>query len=111
MPSDPLSAALAASSQRFDEHLTRVQRWVRQPSISATGEGMAEMAALVRSEIEAVGGSTELVATDGWPIVLGTIDAGAPRTLLVYGMYDVQPVEGERWRVPPPGEAKLPLHA
>jgi acetylornithine deacetylase/succinyl-diaminopimelate desuccinylase-like protein len=96
-----LESSLAAAAERFDQHLARVRRWVQQPSISATGEGMAEMAALVRAEIAGLGGDSEVVATDGWPIVLGQIDAGAARTLLVYGMYDVQPVAGETWRVPP----------
>lgn len=95
------AAALAYAAAHFDDHLALVRRWVGQPSVSATGEGMPEMAALVRATIESLGGRAELVATPGWPIVLGALDAGAPKTLLVYGMYDVQPVAGETWRAPP----------
>ena len=43
----------------------------------------------------------ELVPTDGHPGVFGYYDAGADKTLLVYMMYDVQPVDPEDWRVPP----------
>jgi acetylornithine deacetylase/succinyl-diaminopimelate desuccinylase-like protein len=86
----------------FDQHLERVKAFVRQPSISADGTGMAEMAELVAAQIREVGGKAEIVPTPGYPVVYGEIDAGAPRTLLVYGMYDVQPVVGETWDVSDP---------
>ena len=87
--------------EHFPRHLARVQAFVRQPSISGEGVGMAEMAELVAGSIRDLGGSAEIVATPGWPVVFGQVDAGAPRTLLLYGMYDVQPVAGEEWLVPP----------
>ncbi|HXF82207.1 MAG TPA: M20/M25/M40 family metallo-hydrolase [bacterium] len=89
--------------EHFDRHLERVRAFVRQPSISGEGVGMSEMAALVAATIRELGGRSEIVPTSGWPVVYGEIDAGAPRTLLVYGMYDVQPVAGETWIVPPFG--------
>ncbi len=92
---------LAHADAQFGRHLDRVQRFVRQPSVSATGEGMAEMAALVAEEIRALGGESEIIPTAGWPVVYGHIDEGQLRTLLVYGMYDVQPVAGETRCVPP----------
>ncbi len=96
--------------RHFDAHLDRVRQYVRQPSISGEGRGMDEMAALVAGSIREVGGRVDIVPTPGWPVVHGSIDAGAPKTLLIYGMYDVQPVEGEDWLVPPfDGEvAELP---
>ena len=86
----------------FDEHLERIKAFVRQPSISADGTGMAEMAELVAAQIREAGGEAEIVPTPGYPVVYGEIDAGAPKTLLVYGMYDVQPVVGETWDVTDP---------
>jgi acetylornithine deacetylase/succinyl-diaminopimelate desuccinylase-like protein len=83
----------------FEGHLERTKAFVRQPSISADGTGMAEMAALVAEEIRKAGGQAEIVPTPGYPVVFGQVDAGAPKTLLVYGMYDVQPVLGETWDV------------
>jgi acetylornithine deacetylase/succinyl-diaminopimelate desuccinylase-like protein len=85
----------------FDAHMERVRAYVRQPSISGEGQGMDEMARLVADSIRDVGGTAEIVPTPGWPVVYGAIDAGRPKTLLLYGMYDVQPVEGEDWMVPP----------
>ncbi|MGH2437066.1 MAG: M20/M25/M40 family metallo-hydrolase, partial [bacterium] len=89
--------------EQFDRHLDRVRTFVRQPSISGEGVGMQEMAELVAASIRELGGKSEIVPTSGWPVVYGEIDAGAPRTLLLYGMYDVQPVAGEDWIVPPFG--------
>jgi acetylornithine deacetylase/succinyl-diaminopimelate desuccinylase-like protein len=42
-----------------------------------------------------------LVATGGHPGVWGYYDAGAERTLVVYMMYDVQPVNPDDWDSPP----------
>ncbi|MDQ7859027.1 MAG: M20/M25/M40 family metallo-hydrolase [Armatimonadota bacterium] len=95
---DDLDAYLDAHA---DAHLERVRAYVRQPSISGEGAGMAEMAEMVADSIRRLGGAVEIVPTEGWPVVTGAVDAGRPRTLLLYGMYDVQPVEGEDWLVPP----------
>ncbi len=85
----------------FDRHLDRVRAFVRQPSISGEGVGMQEMAVLVRDSIAALGGHAEIVPTPGWPVVYGELNAARPKTLLLYGMYDVQPVEGEEWIAAP----------
>src|SRR5262249_26793513 len=68
-----------------------------------------EMADLVAETIRGLGGTASINATPGNPIVLGHIDAGAPKTLLIYGMYDVQPVAGEDWIAPPFGGNKVTL--
>src|SRR5690606_3654767 len=39
--------------------------------------------------------------TSGHPGVFAWCDFGAPKTLVVYMMYDVQPVEPADWRSPP----------
>ncbi|MFZ5623364.1 MAG: M20/M25/M40 family metallo-hydrolase [Gemmatimonadota bacterium] len=84
------------------EHLAQLQRWVRQPSVSAEGRGITEMAALVRDDLRALGfREVDIVPTSGHPVVFGVYDVGAPKTILVYMMYDVQPVEPSEWRVPP----------
>jgi acetylornithine deacetylase/succinyl-diaminopimelate desuccinylase-like protein len=82
-------------------HLSNLQRWVRQRSISAQGDGVAEMAELLRSDLEALGfAEAEVAPTSGHPGVWGYYDAGAPETLAVYMMYDVQPIE-PNWQVDP----------
>jgi len=85
-----------------EEHLGNLQRWLRQPSISAQDEGIDEMAELLRSDLDSIGfAETEVVPTSGHPGVWGHYDAGAEKTLLVYMMYDVQPVDPEDWESPP----------
>jgi acetylornithine deacetylase/succinyl-diaminopimelate desuccinylase-like protein len=82
------------------EDLRQLQRWLRQPSISAEGRGIREMAELLRQDLTALGfQEAELVPTAGHPGVWGYLDEGAAKTLVVYLMYDVQPVEESNWQV------------
>ncbi|HUP47018.1 MAG TPA: M20/M25/M40 family metallo-hydrolase [Thermoanaerobaculia bacterium] len=85
---------------RQAEHLAAIQRWVRQRSISALNEGVTDMATMLRDDLRRIGfKDAELVPTSGHPGVVGFYDAGAKKTLAVYMMYDVQPVEAEGWKV------------
>ncbi len=82
-------------------HLAHLRRWVRQPSVSAQNIGIREMAELLRDDLEQLGfREAELVPTRGHPGVWGYYDAGAEKTLAVYMMYDVQPVDSTGWQVP-----------
>jgi acetylornithine deacetylase/succinyl-diaminopimelate desuccinylase-like protein len=81
-------------------HLAALQRWVRQPSVSAQNRGIAEMARLLADDLRSLGfKEVTIVPTTGHPGVFGFYDAGAPRTLVIYMMYDVQPEE-TGWMVP-----------
>jgi acetylornithine deacetylase/succinyl-diaminopimelate desuccinylase-like protein len=83
-------------------HTRALQRWLRQPSISAQNTGILAMAEMVRTDLADLGfQETTLVPTDGHPGVWGYYDAGAEKTLLVYMMYDVQPVDPDDWESPP----------
>jgi len=84
----------------FDVHLERIRSYLRQPSVSLTGEGIEAGAVATAGLIEAAGGSAEIVPTRGHPAVLGRFDGAGP-TLLRYGMYDVQPAEEPDWTTPP----------
>ena len=80
--------------------MEELQRWVRQPSVSAQNRGIAEMAKLLADDLNTLGfKEVAIVPTAGHPGVFGFYDAGAPRTLVVYMMYDVQPEE-TGWQVP-----------
>jgi acetylornithine deacetylase/succinyl-diaminopimelate desuccinylase-like protein len=86
----------------IEQHTESLQRWMRQRSISAQNDGIQEMAEMLRGDLQAIGfQEAVLVPTDGHPGVWGYYDAGADRTLLVYMMYDVQPVDPEDWESPP----------
>ncbi|MCM8750588.1 M20/M25/M40 family metallo-hydrolase [Thermomicrobiaceae bacterium CFH 74404] len=91
-----------------DDHaeamIADLQRVVRQPSVSATGEGVAECARLLVEIMAGLGIEAEVVETDGQPLVLGRARAereDAP-ALLVYCHYDVQPPDPlDAWEYPP----------
>jgi len=85
----------------FQQDLEKVREMVRHPSISATGEGIYEMANKVLKELRSLGAVANVVPTEGHPIVYGHLQTGAPNTMLVYSHYDVQPAESSGWSVPP----------
>ncbi|TQV72175.1 M20/M25/M40 family metallo-hydrolase [Aliikangiella marina] len=88
--------------QSIEQHTAALQRWMRQPSISAQNIGIQEMAEMLRDDLTNLGfQESNLVKTDGHPGVWGYYDAGAEETLLVYMMYDVQPVNENDWQSPP----------
>ncbi len=88
--------------KRHDENVRRLQDWIRQPSIAAEKRGMPEgcdyMMRLLR---EAGFGQVTKISTDGQPGVFATLDAGAPKTLGLYFMYDVKQVDPSEWSSPP----------
>src|SRR5216117_457537 len=91
-----------ALESRFPEALDSARRLLRQPSVSATGEGVAECAEMVREMMAGIGCKTRTWKKRGHPLVIGELDVGAPVTLIEYEMYDVQPVgDLEAWKVPP----------
>lgn len=96
-----------------EEHIKKAQpglledlkRLIGQPSVSATGEGIRECAALVRDTMRGSGIGTELLNLEGAPpLVYGSVDSKSNPdvTLLFYNHYDVQPPEPlDQWRHPP----------
>jgi acetylornithine deacetylase/succinyl-diaminopimelate desuccinylase-like protein len=86
-----------------DQYLVELFPLLRQPSISATGEGMQACAEMLARSMQEVGLSARILPTGGHPVVFG--DSGnldALFTLLIYGHYDVQPPEPlDKWYSPP----------
>ncbi|HXB22518.1 MAG TPA: M20/M25/M40 family metallo-hydrolase [Candidatus Solibacter sp.] len=88
--------------KRHDEAVQRIQQWIRQPSIAAENRGMTEGCELTMSMLRDAGfGQVTKVPTDGDPGIFATLDAGAPRTLGLYFMYDVKQVDPSEWSSPP----------
>ncbi len=101
------AAIYARIDRDLDQHLAELQRWVRQRSISAQNDGVVAMANLLADDLRALGFSdVALVPTDGHPGVFGHYDAKAARTLVVYMMYDVQPVD-DNWQIDDPFAGSL----
>jgi len=92
------------NQERFLEELFDL---IRIPSISAReehGDDMHKSAEFIKSSLLKAGADhAEVKKTTGWPVVYGhkMVDDSLP-TVLVYGHYDVQPVEPlELWDSPP----------
>jgi acetylornithine deacetylase/succinyl-diaminopimelate desuccinylase-like protein len=92
----------AEIEKRHDESLKRLQTWMRQPSIAAENRGVNEGCELTMQMLREAGfQSVTKVPTDGQPGIFATLDAGAPRTLGLYFMYDVKQVDPSEWSSPP----------
>ena len=101
--------------EHIDEHVENLQKWIRQPSISNSGEGIPESAEMVKGFFDELGcqqtrifdpGITEY-GTPGNPVVYAKCDEGAEKTLLIYWMYDTMPItQPDAW-MSPPFEARL----
>src|SRR6201988_446044 len=88
--------------KRHDESLKRLQTWIHQPSIAAENRGMTEGCELTMQMLREAGFSqVTKVPTDGQPGIFATLDAGAPKTVGVYFMYDVKQVDPSEWSSPP----------
>lgn len=103
MTASTLDEILARVEAQAGTHVDRLIEYLRHPSISAWGEGIAEVAAILVAALDRLGFAAEAVPTAGHPMVLGRRDGppGAP-TVLLYGHYDVQPPDPlEAWTTPP----------
>lgn len=100
MPHLP-TAALDYLNAHWPAHLARTQAFLRQPSVSAQNWGVRETADLLRGWLLERGAQVEFHGRASHPIVFAEWNVGAPKTVLVYGMYDVQPVDDQVWTTPP----------
>src|SRR5438093_513570 len=99
---DDLSPVFAQIEKRHDEAVQRLQKWIRQPSIAAERRGMDEGCELTMRMLREAGFSAVTKApTEGQPGIFATLDAGAPRTLGLYFMYDVKQADPAEWTSPP----------
>ncbi len=80
------------------DHIVKIRDFLRQPSISAQDIGVRECAQLLARYYRDLGcQEVQLIETGRHPGVWAYYDAGAPKTVVNYCMYDVQPVEGQSW--------------
>jgi acetylornithine deacetylase/succinyl-diaminopimelate desuccinylase-like protein len=99
---EDLSPIRAEITKRHDETVKRMQTWIRQPSIAAENRGMNEGCELTMQMLREAGfQQVTKVPTDGQPGIFATLDAGAPKTLGLYFMYDVKQVDPSEWSSPP----------
>lgn len=95
---------LDENQQRF---IVQLQEWLAIPSISALSEHRDDVrraAEWVKEKIDTIGfPETRIIPTEGHPLVYAEWLAHDNQpTLLIYGHYDVQPVDPiDEWKTPP----------
>ena len=101
-PASELDGIRSEIEKRHEEAVKRLQDWIRQPSIAAENRGMNEGCELTMQMLREAGfQQVAKVPTDGQPGIFATLDAGAPKTLGLYFMYDVKQADPAEWSSPP----------
>src|SRR3954468_22211841 len=104
---DDLAPVYDQIGKRRDEAVRRIQQWIGQATIAAENVGGKEGAPMLIDLLRDAGFQrAERVETEGKPGVFAVLDAGAPKTLGLYFMYDVKQVDPKEWSSPP-WEARL----
>lgn len=97
-----LAAIKSEIEKRHDESVKRLQNWIKLPSIAAENRNMSEGCQLMMDMLKEAGFQTvKKIPTDGHPGVFATLDAGAPKTVGLYFMYDVKQFDPKEWSSPP----------
>jgi acetylornithine deacetylase/succinyl-diaminopimelate desuccinylase-like protein len=112
---DDLKKVFDYIDSHTDQDAENLQKWVQQPSISNSGEGIPESAEMVKGFFDKLGCQTTRVydvgiteyGTPGNPVVYAKCDEGAPKTVAIYWQYDTMPVTQPTNWVSPPFEAKI----
>lgn len=98
----PFSELLDTLREASSRHLEELLQWLQIPSISSDSRRRAEVAKAaqwVAEKLQRAGLEVDQIETDGHPMVYAQtpVVPGAP-VVVVYGHYDVQPVEPlEEW--------------
>jgi acetylornithine deacetylase/succinyl-diaminopimelate desuccinylase-like protein len=101
------ASAIEYARQNRERYLQELQEFVGIPSVSTLSEHKGDMeraAEWVANQMRAVGlENVSILPTDGHPVAFGEwLHASGKPTVLVYGHYDVQPVDPlDEWLTPP----------
>jgi acetylornithine deacetylase/succinyl-diaminopimelate desuccinylase-like protein len=101
--------------QNIDFHVEEFRKWLQQPSISNSGEGIPESAEMVKGFFDELGcqhsrvydtGITEY-GSPGNPVVYAYCNEGQPKTVTFWWQADTMPVtQVDNW-IAPPFEARI----
>lgn len=76
-----------------EKYIDTYREFLKLRTVSAEHREIRETAHFLRDLLDSNGFHSQILETDGHPVVYGSMDIGKPRTLLVYNHYDVQPVD------------------
>ncbi|MDO8543625.1 MAG: M20/M25/M40 family metallo-hydrolase [Opitutaceae bacterium] len=96
------AAIKAQIARQHDGMVKRLQEWIGQAAIAAENRGYPEGAEHMARLLREVGFQhVARIDTDGKPGVFAMLDAGAPKTVGLYFMYDVKQFDAKEWTSPP----------
>ncbi|MGH9813143.1 MAG: hypothetical protein ACRD4T_08410, partial [Candidatus Acidiferrales bacterium] len=102
LESDTLKKIHRHIDDNLPRHLTKIQEFLRQPSVSSWNMGVKDCAEMLVGYLKQLGcKEANLVPTAGYPGVWAHYDAGAKKTISRYFMYDTQPFDEKEWSSPP----------
>ena len=102
LAADDLADIKAEITKRHDEAVQRLHDWIAQVSIAAENRGYPEGAEYTAKLARDAGfQKADVINTDGKPGVFATLDAGAPKTVGLYFMYDVKQFDPAEWSSSP----------
>lgn len=102
-----VQAYKAYLQENRDLHLQQLSEFLKIPSVSSLSEHKEDVrraAEWLKDELESIGlEHVQVMETNGHPVVYGDwLHAEGKPTVLIYGHYDVQPVDPlELWETPP----------
>lgn len=87
---------------RLPQAVSLLERLCAQPSVSAEGRGLNEMAELLLTVLAERGLAGRALDTGGPPVIYAEVPGRSSTTVLLYNHYDVQPVDPlSLWDSPP----------
>ena len=104
MAAAALQGLLKDIDKAWPRHLKQTRELLKIPSVSFTGEGIGASADAFQELLGRLGvkAGQYKASRKSHPLVHGYLDVGAKHTVLMYGMYDVQPVgDLDEWDYPP----------
>jgi len=112
---DDLKKVFDYIDAHVDDDTNNLVKWIQQPSISNSGEGIPESAEMVKGFFDKLGCQTTRVydvgiteyGSPGNPVVYAKCDEGAPKTVAIYWQYDTMPVTQPTNWVSPPFEGRI----
>ena len=79
-----------------------LRQFMQQPSVAIQNLGMAECAELLYRQMTDFGMAPQMLPTANFPVIYSRLQGESDYTLLIYGHYDVQPVD-DLWSFDPWG--------
>jgi len=112
---DDLKKVFDYIDAHVDDDTNNLVKWIQQPSISNSGEGIPESAEMVKGFFDKLGCQTTKVYDPGIteygspanPVVYAKCDEGAPKTVAIWWQYDTMPVTQPTNWVAPPFEGRI----